>query len=129
MGNPNAKTNPGAHRAFALLHDRRNLIPMLGFDSATVHKVIDEFVDCFPSIRSLQIGDDLLGVDDIGKIHTIDSRGSFRLNQQVISRANSESHRGSAGRSLLNYQIQREICRSTFPVSIQHKPSVEMMLT
>lgn len=80
MGDTDAKADAGAHRTFPLLHYCRNLVAVFGFDFSCSDKIVDKFINGFPSIGSPEVGENLLFLEDISERHTVELVRLFRRN-------------------------------------------------
>ena len=69
VGDADAEPDAGAHRSFPFLDDGSNRLAMFGFDFPCDNKVVDQFIDGFPSGGSLQIGKDLIVSENVSQIH------------------------------------------------------------
>ena len=69
MGNADAEADSGAHGCFAFADDGGDGVAIFGFNFAGGDQVGDQFVNRFPAGGGLEVGDDLLGFQNIGQIH------------------------------------------------------------
>ena len=65
-----AETDARAHGGFAFLDDGGNGVAVFGLDFAGGDEVVDQLVDGQPAVGSLQFRQDIIGTQNVAKIHS-----------------------------------------------------------
>lgn len=94
--NTDAEADAGAHRLFALLDDRGDVLAVFGRNSARRHQLFDEFVDRLPAIGRPHLGDDLSRGENVREVHSAKDVEGFRRSAVGDSSRNCRRKRACA---------------------------------